>query len=339
MPGKKLESCKPFGNGHINDTYKVSTTEGDYILQRVNNKIFRIRELVANFEALAPAIERYWKETGERVSPALIRSVSGKYHYLDEDNAAWRLAVFIPGSHVYEISPDPEVSRQAARAAGRFQRFLNTLDSTMFSDTIPGFHNLAGRYEAYQKSLQAAENERIKNAEKEIATLSKFAFLVRENADAVKSLPSRVTHNDTKINNILFVGSQTMMIDLDTVMPGCLMYDYGDMVRTFTSSAPEDETNFPKVKLRIRHLEALTKAYLNELADEMTKEEKDSLFTGAAAIICEQAVRFLTDYLQGDHYYKISRPHHNLDRTRTQLILLSELRKHEKRIRGVIEKL
>ncbi len=336
LPGTGLLRFKPYGNGHINDTYLVETNKGNFILQRINKNVFRIDELVSNYEVLFNALDDYRKNYGYKLTPALYRTTSGKFHFVDEEGYAWRLAELLPDAVSYEIGENTEVSYHAAKAMGRFQLFLNTFSQNDFGETIINFHDLPRRHGDFQRSLTNAAGDRLKNAKAEIDQSEEYGFIVREYESVAAKLPKRVTHNDTKINNILFADDVILVIDLDTVMPGAIMYDYGDMVRTFTSPAEEDEQDLEKVIFRTEHFEALTKGYLEPLKDNLTAGEKKSLLTGAKSIIYEQALRFLTDYLNGDIYYKTAYPEHNLVRARTQFKLLEGIMENEKKLIEII---
>ncbi len=336
--GERLLSYKPFGNGHINDTYLLETVAEKYILQRVNKNVFRIPELVANYEILFNAIDDYQKQKGIRLTPALYKTTSGKFHFIDKEGYAWRVAELLPDAVSHEIAKDPEISYQAAKAMGKFQLFLNTLPQQHFGDTIINFHDLPRRHKAFKESLTTADKERLEKAKAEIKRSEEYIFIVEQFESAAPDLPKRITHNDTKINNILFTEDQILVIDLDTVMPGVIMHDYGDMVRTFTSPAAEDERDPQKVVFRLDHFEALTKGYLEPLKNDLTGIEKETLLTGAKSIIYEQALRFLTDYLNGDIYYKTAYPEHNLVRTRTQIKLLEYIIENEDKLNDIINK-
>jgi thiamine kinase-like enzyme len=223
---------------------------------------------------------------------------------------------------------------------GEFQLFLNTLPVENFGETIKGFHNTPGRLETFLKTVKEAPATRKKQAAAEIRFAEENQDIAHELKKLLerKTLPKRVTHNDTKLDNILFTADgSVLIIDLDTIMPGSVIYDYGDMVRTFTSPAKEDEPDASKVQLRRAHFEALTKGYLEPRKDVLTEVEKESLLLGAEAIIYEQALRFLNDFLQGDIYYKTAYPGHNLVRTRTQIKLLQEILEKEKEFDTIIK--
>lgn len=333
-----VKSISPFGDGHINDTYRFSASSGNYILQRVNKHVFDIRALVNNYEVFAGGVKNYQKTTGEKLTPGIYKTLSGSYHYIDKEGFAWRLVECIENAKTYQFSPDTAVSRNAAGTVAGYQLFLNTIDPELIRDTIPRFHNLPKRFEIFNASCESADNVLKKQAIKEILAIRERSFIVDRIAGLVGKLPRRIIHNDTKLENIIFKGNHGLMIDLDTVMQGFTMYDFGDMVRTFTCEAAEDEQDLKKVVFRSAHFDALTHGYLEKLKTVLTTEEKDSLLTGALCILYEQAIRFLTDYLQGNHYYKVNYPTHNLIRTRTQLKLLEALLKDEKRLMEIIRR-
>ncbi len=319
---------KPFGDGHINDTYLVESPRGKYILQRVNKNIFDTPVLVRNLSFLFEALNHYENRTGKKLTPAVFKNNSGKFHTPDHKGAAWRLMEFFPGCRSYAISPNENISYRGARAMGEFQLFLNTLPTEKFGQTIRNFHNTPARLKTFLKIVKEVPEKLKKLAAAEI----QFAMEHQNIANALEqlldtgSLPVRVTHNDTKLDNILFTNDgRVLIIDLDTIMPGSIIYDYGDMVRTFTSPVKEDEPDIHNHLFRIKHFLALTKGYLEPLKSTLTKAEKESLLLGAKAIIYEQALRFLTDFLQGNIYYKTTYREHNLIRTRTQIKLLKDM--------------
>ncbi len=333
---------EPFGDGHINDTYLVTSSRGKFILQRVNNKIFDTQVLTQNLSFLFGTLSGYEKEHGEKLTPAILKNKAGDYHTLDAGGAPWRLMEFFSDSRAYAISPSEEISYRAAEAMGKFQLFLNTLLPEKFGETIPNFHNTPGRYENFLKTLQSTDARRKDKATPEMDFILKNGNIAQTVQQLLVSrkLPVRVTHNDTKLDNILFTADgQVLIIDLDTIMPGYVMFDYGDMVRTFSSPAKEDEADTAKTALRISHFEALTKGYLIAQKQRLTPFEKAHLLTGAKAIIYEQAIRFLNDFLLGNIYYKISYPEHNLVRTRTQIKLLKAILQQEEKLQSIIKQI
>ncbi len=332
----------PFGNGHINDTYLIETPGEAFILQKVNKNVFDIPALVSNLDFFFSALWEYESFNGVKLTPAVYKSDEGSYHVIDDEGAAWRVMEFFPGCSSYAISPDTGISYKAARAMGSFQLFLNELPAAKFRDTIKGFHDTPGRYETFLQTLNKIDKSKKKEAAKEIEFVLKYGDIACDVRTLFNSgkLHERVTHNDTKLDNILFTADgQTLIIDLDTLMPGYIMYDYGDMVRTFTSPAKEDERDIGKVQFRIEHFKALTKGYVEALKGKVDKTETQSLLTGAKAIIYEQTIRFLNDYLLGNIYYKVKYPEHNLVRTRTQIKLLEGILSNEKMLSDYIEEL
>lgn len=334
----EISEVRPFGTGHINDTYLVTSEQRQFILQRVNKKVFNIPKLVSNYELLCRSVTKYEKQEGLKITPVIFKSRNGAHHYIDDENFAWRLAEYIPGARSYDISPTPEVSYEAAKAIGSYQLFLNTLDPDQPCETIRSFHNLAGRITDFEKTIERGYPSRLKSSSEEIAYLKSLAFIQTESAETLKALNARVIHNDTKLNNVLFTEKGQLVIDLDTVMKGYVMYDFGDMVRSYTSPVAEDEKNSSRVVLRMDHFEALTQGYLEMLRNELSADEKGSLYTGICYIIYEQAIRFLTDYLNGDLYYKTDYPEHNLVRTRTQINLLNEVINRRAEMEKIIKK-
>jgi hypothetical protein len=333
---EKILSIHPFGKGHINDTYLVKTARDQYILQRVNKNIFRVNELISNYELIADRVLTYQEKINEKITPEIYKTRMGTFHYVDKEDFPWRLVEFIQDAQSYDLSSDPSISQQAAQAVGKYQLFLNTLDPDLLKDTIPGFHNLPSRFLAFQETCKTGDLQLVEQTKKEIQEATGLASIVNQMKYMVKNLPQRIIHNDTKLNNIIFDGDKGMIIDLDTVMKGFVMFDFGDMVRTFTSPAKEDEKDLREVVFRTEHFEALTKGYLEYLKSELTLAEKHSLFGGAIYILYEQLLRFLTDYLLGSPYYKTDYPTHNLVRARTQLALLKSLLQQQDKLEKIV---
>lgn len=335
---KDCQQPEPFGNGHINDTYLVTSQKGKFILQRVNKNVFDTQILIRNLALLFKNIGRYEKEAGKKLTPSVIKNNNGEFHTLDKEGAAWRLMEFFPRCQSYAISPDNNISYRAAKAISNFQLFLNILPVDNFGETIKNFHNPLSRLEDFLKAARSAPNTLKKQASAEIRFAEKNQNIARE-LEHIPQLPLRVTHNDTKLDNFLFTeDGRVLIIDLDTIMPGYVMYDFGDMVRTFTSPAKEDESDISKSRMRTEHFEALTKGYLEPLKNVLTKVEKKALLPGAKAIIYEQTLRFLSDFLLGNIYYKTAYPEHNLVRTRTQIRLLEDILSRENELLKMIEK-
>ncbi len=336
---KGCDQPEPFGNGHINDTFLVKSPSGKFILQRVNRKVFDIAVLTKNLSFLFAALADYEKENKVKLMPAVLKNEKGDYHTMDSSGAAWRVVEFFPDCKTYLTAPDEEVAYQGAKAMGAFQRFMNTLPVEKLQPTIPGFHDTPARLSTFLETVKRVSGTTKKQAVPEIDFLLDNRHIAQELQQVLreKVLPVRVTHNDTKLENILFTADgQVLVIDPDTIMPGSVIYDFGDMVRTFTSPAGEDEPDLDRTTFRVNFFEALTRGYLESLKDVLSAPEKQYLLLGAKAILYEQALRFLNDFLQGNIYYKVDYPEHNLVRTRTQIKLLTEILQHEKQLRNII---
>ncbi len=266
----------------------------------------------------------------------ILQTKEKKYHLIDDENFAWRLVEYIPSAISYDISPGVEISYRASEAVASYQLFLNTLDLSSVKDTITNFHDLAGRFKTFQQVIKNADCQLLLKANSEIKQIMSLRTIVEQTSKMQVQLPNRVIHNDTKLSNIIFTGNKGLVIDLDTVMPGKLMFDFGDMVRSYTSPVAEDEPDIDKTILRADHFRAIVKAYLGVLNGKMFKAEKSSLLLGAKYIIYEQSIRFLTDFLQGNKYYKTNYPEHNLVRAQTQLKLLQSLIEQELELKRIV---
>ena len=337
VEGEFLEGY-PFGNGHINDTYLASyrTPSGplQYIHQRINHAVFKEPEKVME------NIERVTRYGRERLLAAgsdpnrrvlsLVPARDGRSYYRDEGGNTWRTYHYIAGTCMFEDEPSLRVIYSAARAFGDFQMLLSGLPGARLHETIPDFHHTHKRFKAFQLALQADLLNRAAGVQEEIQ------FILKREADTVLvidmlaqgRLPERVTHNDTKINNVLIdeiTGEGLCVIDLDTVMPGSALYDFGDMVRAGAASAAEDEPNTARAGINMDAFIQLARGYSDAVRDLLTTAEWELLAFSGKLITLEQAIRFLGDYLNGDTYYKIHRPNQNLDRTRTQIKMVAEM--------------
>ncbi len=328
-----------YGNGHINNTYLVSTNNSKFILQQVNSKVFNTENLVNNYSYLIKSASG--QGFSGKLFPKFIPDRSGIIHFFDSDGTAWRLNEFIKNSSSYAISPDIIITEKAGRSMGKFQLFLSKLKADKFKDTIPDFHNPLRRLNEFEDALIVADPVLQKTAEQEIAFAIKNKDIALQMSDILRNnqLPVRVTHNDTKLDNILFDNDNdhAYVIDLDTVMKGSILFDFGDMVRSITSLAKEDEKDLTKISFNIDHFEALCQGYLPELKTLITPSEKENLLLGALSIIYVQSLRFLTDYLSGNIYYKVGYKTHNLDRSRTQFKLMEEILKSNSKATDIIE--
>ncbi len=342
---------EPICNGHIHDTWAVSISEKEgheYVIQKLNNNVFR------NIPGVQENIERVTLHLRKRLldipgsdqareSLTLISSKEGKSWITDNNGEFWRMYLYIRNHRSYNIVDSASKAYEGGRAVGRFQSMLSDLPGKPLNETIPWFHNIEKRLETFFKALGKDSSNRACEAEGEIRFISDRAEKMKiiEKAGRLKSIPLRITHNDTKFNNILFDQDDRAlcMIDLDTVMPGYVLYDFGDSVRTAASSAVEDEKDLSRVRIDKGLFEAFARGYILEAGSFLTAEEKDLLAIAPQVITYTMAVRFLTDFLEGDHYYKIHHPRHNLQRTRTQLRLVESMEEEYRKMASIIESL
>ncbi len=291
-------------------------------------------------------IERVTTHLGKKIesNPDKIRRVltlilthDGKSFYRDENGNYWRVYIFIENARTFDAVESPRQALEAARAFGNFQKLLADLPAPRLHDTIPDFHHTPKRFAALEKTIETDAVNRAHLAKAEIVFALKHKTICNALLDA--KLPERVTHNDTKFNNVMLddaTGEGICVIDLDTVMPGLGLYDFGDMVRTTTSPAKEDERDLSKVAMQFPMFEALARGYL-ESANFLTKAEKQFLTFSGKLITFEIGVRFLTDFLAGDTYFKVHRDGHNLDRCRTQFKLVESIERQEEQMNKLVE--
>jgi len=335
----------PFGSGHINDTYLVTTSAAQYMLQRINHNIFKnIEKMNQNIiKALLHLHNNQELNKNYRFKAlAIILCKNGKNHYKDETGNFWRLMNYVSDSVSFDVAENPQIAFEAAKAYGYFQKNIIDLDPDDFFPTIKDFHNLEMRLKSFKNVFDENPENRNQNAPAEIKFVKAHEYLSITLKKLLESnqIPTRVTHNDTKINNVL-LDNETQkgvaVIDLDTIMPGTILYDFGDMVRTFTSAAEEDEKDLSKVVLKLEIFEALAKGYLSEMKEMLTEVELNNLVLGGKVMTFMIGLRFLTDFLQGDVYYKTARKNHNLDRCRTQFKLLAEIESKEEMLKQIIK--
>ncbi|MGA8672213.1 MAG: aminoglycoside phosphotransferase family protein [Terracidiphilus sp.] len=341
----KFTGAAPYGSGHINDSYcavfQQNGKEMRYIVQRMNHHIFK------NPVALMENVERVTAHLAQQLNGqsdsdrrvlSLIPARDGRAWYMDEGGNYWRAYRFIENARSYDAVETAQQAYQAGRAFGRFQQMLAGLPAPRLHDTIPDFHNTTKRFEALQQAITADVANRAALAKAEIDFALKHESIVGVLMAA--NLPERVTHNDTKFNNVLLddaTGEGICVIDLDTVMPGLAAYDFGDMVRTTTSPAMEDERDLSKVEMNFSMFEALVRGYLEAAGTFLTNAEKRHLAFSGKLITFEIGVRFLTDYLSGDTYFKVHREGHNLDRCRTQFKLVESLESQEDKMHRLVK--
>ena len=326
-------NVESYGNGHINDTY-IADSEPRYILQRINHAIFKNPDQVmSNIVGVTEFLREKIIAAGgdpERETLRVIKTVNGDNYYKTSDGNYFRMYNYVENAVSYEMVESPEQFCQAARAFGRFQNMLADYPAEKLYDTIPFFHDTVKRFGDFEKAVVDDLAGRRASVQKEID----FVFARKADAavvlDAIAAgkVPVRVTHNDTKLNNVMLdatTGEGVCVIDLDTVMPGSLLYDYGDALRFGASSGAEDEVDLDKIYFDLELFEAFTKGFLGEVRDKLTPTEIELLPFSAKLLTYECGMRFLGDYLNGDTYFKIHREHHNLDRARTQFKLVADI--------------
>ncbi len=340
-------SAVPTGSGHINDSYCATFRAGDkparYTLQRINHHIFGDpAALMQNIQRVTShlATKLAAEPDSHRRTLTVIPTRDSLAWHVDTSGNYWRAYRFIEDAHTFDIVESPAQAYQAAKAFGHFQRLLADLPAPRLRDTIPDFHHTPKRFAQLQQAITADTANRALLARTEI----EFALCRHASTSILLDahLPERVIHNDTKFNNVMLddhTGEAICVIDLDTVMPGHAPYDFGDMVRTTTSPAAEDEQDLSKVALQWAMFEALVRGYLASAGGFLTRAERSHLVAASKVITFEQGLRFLTDYLAGDPYYKTHCPNQNLDRCRTQFKLVASIERQEDAMHRLVESL
>lgn len=338
-------TAAPYGNGHINDTFCVETPR--FILQRINTSIFKSPEdLMENVENVTAFLRKKIVENGgdpERETLTVIKTVDGKNCYKYDEENAFRMYLFVEDTKSIENSKTPEDLYEAGVGFGRFQRMLADYPAETLHETIKDFHHTPKRVETLKEAIREDKAGRAASVKAEIEFALENAAWAGTVIEGIENgqIPLRVTHNDTKINNILFdqeSGKAVCVIDLDTVMPGSMLYDFGDALRMGGSTAAEDETDLSKVWFDVTAFEAFAKGYLSEVKESLTETELKLLPLSVKLLTYECGIRFLTDYLNGDTYFKIHREHHNLDRARNQFKLVADITEKEELLHEVVRK-
>ncbi|KPK84307.1 MAG: hypothetical protein AMS27_10325 [Bacteroides sp. SM23_62_1] len=341
-------SFTPYGSGHIHTTFLLTTQSGrnfnKYILQRFNARVFREPEKVLANTKMITAYLGERTKTGKRGMSylSMVPAFDNNYWYRDEHDQYYRCFQFIDNSITLDKVDTPQQAMEGAKAFGNFLVALSGFEPCDLHITIPDFHNIQKRLNDLQDAANSDDLSRRRHAGDEISKVGEMRGIASEYLAVHQILPVRVTHNDTKINNVLFdadTGKGLCVIDLDTVMPGTILSDFGDMVRTFTSLSAEDERDLSKVLFRPEIFNALAEGFLEETEGILSQAEKNNLILGGKLIIYMQAIRFLTDFLAGDVYYKTDYPDHNLVRARNQLKLLDSFLEHEKEATDILESL
>lgn len=336
VEGEEIQS------GHINSTYRATFESADgsrhrYILQRINEKVFKDPlAVMRNVECVTRHINwkvlRVKKDLGGQTLN-LYPGRGGRFWVSGPGGGIWRCYNCIEGCHTYDIVENTRQAFQAARAFGSFQDLVSDLPAEEIEETIPDFHHTRNRYQRLMEVAEADPCGRAGSVAAELEFVRRHEGEIDRVLDglATGTIPQRITHNDTKINNVMIdeeTDEAVCVIDLDTVMPGSVLYDFGDLVRTAVSPAAEDERDLSKVQLRMPMFEALVEGYLESARDFLEESEVSLLAFSAKLITLEIGIRFLTDHLEGDVYFKTHRPDHNLDRCRTQLELVGQLDAH-----------
>lgn len=345
-------AIEPFGCGHINSTYAVyfkfiNRPPVRYILQKINTNIFKEPyKLMENIFNVTQYLKNIIQTNGgnpERETLTVVKTKDNKLLYKDSKGNFWRAYKFIENATCYQTVERPILFYNAAKAFGKFQRLLADFPAQKLFESIPNFHNTVSRYNDFLKAVENNIAKRADSVKEEIEFVkarkndcSIFLDLIDEG-----KLPLRVTHNDTKLNNIMMdndTDEGICIIDLDTIMPGSILYDFGDSIRFGASSADEDEKDLTKVNMVMDLFEQYTRGYLSEASHTLVPAEIDNLAMSAKILTLECGIRFLTDHLNGDTYFKIHRENHNLDRARTQFKLVSDMENKMEQMNSIVNK-
>ncbi len=336
----ELLSCKKFGSGHINETYIAEYCLDDgaiqhYVIQKINNTVFKdIDKLMDNVFSVTSYLQKIIKENGgdpDRETLHYIKTKDNKKYYKSDDESYYRAYIFVKDSVSHDKVSSAEIFKSSGIAFGRFQKMLAGFKADTLNETIPNFHNTKWRYE--NEFLKALDEDLMK---RKAECQEEIDFVINRKDDACilvdlidrGKLPLRVTHNDTKLNNVMFnkkTNECVCVIDLDTVMPGLALYDFGDSIRFGANTAVEDEKDLSKVSLDLDYFKAYAEGFLSEAGDALNQCEIDNLAFAAKIMTFECGMRFLTDYLNGDTYFKIDYPSHNLVRARNQFKLVYDI--------------
>ncbi len=339
--------AKPVHGGHINDTFSAETPEGQFILQRINHFVFPSPEhIMENIAAVTDFLRKKLEKLGgdpQRGTLTLRKTVDGNSFFRDEAGEYWRCTIFISGATAHETATGTEMLREAGSAFGSFQSMLSDYPADTLHEIIPHFHDTPDRFRQLREAMEKDTAGRRREAEPEIA------FALRREKDcgclmellAQGKLPLRVTHNDTKMSNVLIddvTGKAVCVIDLDTVMPGLTAFDFGDSIRAGAATAAEDETDLSKVHFDLSLFEAYAEGFLAAAGAALSETELATLPVGAILMTFEVGIRFLADFLNGDVYFRTAYPAHNLDRARNQFKLVEEMEQKREEMNAIIQK-
>lgn len=340
---------KAYGSGHIHETYRLKnadTQKPDYILQKINNSIFtNVEELMNNIQTVINHLqEQKQNDTTGSVKGEvlqLVPALDGKTYYQHTDGSFWRVYVFLEGTRSYDLIENDKQAREGGKGYGRFISALADLDPNKIFEVLPDFHNMQHRLNQLDTAIAKDPVDRLRTVAEEVNFVKERAermTTIKRMGDAGE-LPLRITHNDTKFNNVLLNENDEAhcVIDLDTIMPGYIAYDFGDAVRTTINTADEDEKDLEKIQLNMNVFKAFSEGFIGETGATLTDNEVKSLSEGCLMLPFIMGVRFLSDYIDGDNYYRIHSPHHNLQRARAQFQLVRKLEENFEEIKNIIE--
>ena len=342
----KVDNIQPLGEGFINDTFLVKTEkqdDPDYLLQRKNKTIFKdVPGMMGNIQKVTNHLKaKIVVANGDPIREAMtiIEVENGNPFFEDEEGDYWTLCLFIKDNITYESADSPELAYAGGKGIGKFQAMLSDMKEPLV-DILPGFHNIRFRFEQWDEVLDCDPKKRKENLKKEISWIEERREEMLDFWELVEdgTIPVRVTHNDTKINNILFdkEGNDLCVIDLDTVLNSTVLNDYGDAMRSYTNTGLEDDEDLDNVRMDMEIFKAYTKGYLEETLSFLTDTELEYLAFSARYITFEQVLRFLMDYINGDQYYKIKSPEHNLLRTHAQYKLLRSMEDQYEQMKQIV---
>jgi thiamine kinase-like enzyme len=338
---EEVKSVAEFGNGHIQSTFKVESLKGDFILQKINTNVFPQPTILIDNHRKTQKHSKSIDNQDYKI-PEIIKTFDGEWNYESKEFGFWRLTSFITNSYSLEKTETPNQAFEAGKAYGWFAKIMQKADVGDFEEAIPQFHSLSLRLKQFEDAIKKDVAKRKKSVKNEIDFFlkRKDELLELEQLIIDCEIPKRIVHNDTKINNVLFKNEKAVaVIDLDTVGPGSILFDYGDALRTIANTADEDEEDLKKVKFSFDNFSGFTKGYLSQTASFLTKSEKQNLHLAPVLMTYIIGIRFLTDFLNGDVYFKTKKENHNLIRTRVQQELIKDIEKQMREIKESINQM
>jgi len=343
LPEHTIESIEPLGNGLINDSFLVIGSKNNslkkVVLQKINSDVYTTPEIIIQ-NHIELFSELYRHQNAEKIISTLQKSIDGKFFFQHKDEY-WRAQSYIDDNCCYDEVSDENIAFEGAKIVGKFNAAFTSLENILLRDPIKGFHNLKYYVADFEKALKYASKSKIECCISEIEFIKNWQPNLLNIFERSQKLPNRICHYDTKINNILFdkkSNKSFQIIDLDNVMYGKVIFDFGDMMRTFISPVDENEQDLGLIKIRWEIVEAISKGYLKEVDSVLNADEKSMLISGGVLITYEQVVRFLTDYLNDDKYYKIKYADHNLDRAKNQICLVKLFEENKERLESYMAK-